>query len=100
MSGTAITTAEINTAMNAAIAAQESGDYSTALTKVRSVKMMLVAKPDSEFEREKLIWDREAIDVLYAELKQLAAAQSGSTRSKIQQIPVRRQTSYLDDDNE
>jgi hypothetical protein len=100
MSGTAITTAEINTAMNAAIAAQESGDYATALTKVRSVKMMLVAKPDSEFEREKLIWDREAIDVLYAELKQLAGAQTGSTRSKIQQIPVRRQTSYLDDDNE
>jgi hypothetical protein len=97
MSGTTITTAEINTAMNAAIAAQEVGDYATALTKVRTVKMMLVAKPDSEFEREKLIWDREAIDELYAELKRLAGAQVDSTRGKIQQIPVRRATSYLDE---
>lgn len=97
MSGTSITTAEINTAMNAAIAAQEAGDFATALIKVRTVKMMLVAKPDSEFEREKLIWNREAIDELYAELKRLAAAQSDSTRGKIQQIPVRRATSYLDE---
>lgn len=99
MSGTTITTAEINTKMNEAITLQESGDFVGALAKVRSVKMMLVAKPDIEFEREKLIWDREAIDALIAELKQLARAQTAASSSlgMITQIPVRRATSFLDD---
>lgn len=97
MSGTTITTAEINTKMNEAIALQEAGSYSAALSKVRSVKMMLSVKPDSEFEREKLIWDREAIDQIIKDLTQLQATESGSNRGIIQQIPVRRATSYLDE---
>lgn len=96
MSGTTITTAEINTKMNEAIALQEAGDFVGALSKVRSVKMMLVAKPDTEFDREKLIWDREAIDELMHELKRLSATQSGSTRGSIVQIPIRRASSTLD----
>lgn len=100
MSGTTITTAEINTKMNEAITLQESGDFVSALAKVRSVKMMLSAKPDIEFEREKLMWDREAIDSIYAELKRLASVQTGSTAGSLQQIPVRRATSFLDETNE
>lgn len=100
MSGSTITVAEINTAMNEAITAQEAGDYETALSKLRSVKMRLAAKPDIEFEREKMLWDREAIDAIYNELKRLQATQSGSARGNLVQIPVRRETSYLDDINE
>lgn len=96
MSGTTITTAEINTKMNEAIALQEAGDFAGALTKVRSVKMMLAVKPDTEFDRERLIWNREAIDELIKDLTRLTATQSGSTRGSIVQIPIRRVSSSLD----
>ena len=100
MSGTTITTAEINTKMNEAITYQEAGEYSSALAKVRSVKMMLAAKPDTEFDREKLIWNREAIDEIYAELKRLSGTESGSLRGSIVQIPVRRASSLYGETDE
>lgn len=98
MSGTSITTAEINTAMNAAIAAQEDGDYATALKKLRTVKMMLSAKPDTEFDREKLTWDREAIDAIYEELKRIDSTTSDSPRGSLLRIPVRFESSSLDEE--
>ena len=97
MTATAITASMINAKMNEAVEAQESGDYATALSKVRSVKMWLSAKPDSKFDDEELIWNREAIDTVYAELKRLADVQTGSTKGSIVQIPVRRASSLLDE---
>lgn len=83
--------ASINQKVQEAVAAHEAGDYSSALTKLRSAKILLAGKPDTEFDREKLIWDRNAIDGMISELKSLARRSRG-----IVQHPVIRHLSTRD----
>lgn len=83
----------INTAMDAAITAQEGGDFRTALTQVRTAWMLIVSLPNSMFDNEQLLWDREGVAKLMAELQKLAnsqpAASDGTTsRAIIRPVPV------------
>jgi hypothetical protein len=77
----------INTKVTEAITAQEGGDFDTALTKLRSAAMLIAAKPDTDFDGEKLLWDREQIRLLINEIRR---AKSGSRG--IVQYPVSRLT--------
>ncbi len=76
--------AAINAKIDAAVAAQEAGDYGTALKYLRSAKMLLAAKPDSQSGDDGLTWDRAAIDAAITDLARLqavtSAARSGSIR--------------------
>lgn len=47
--------------MAAATEAQQSGNYTLARQRVETAYMLIVALPDSEFERERLEWDREGL---------------------------------------
>ena len=67
----------INTKVSEAIDAQEAGDFATALSKLRSAKMLLAAKPDTKFSDEELVWNRDSIDAAIAEIRRAAAAKSG-----------------------
>lgn len=73
----------INTKVTEAVTAQESGDWDTALSKLRSAAILLAGKPDTDFDGEKLLWDREAIMNMIEELKR-----QKSTARGIVQIPV------------
>ena len=76
----------INTAMDAAIAAQEIGDFRTALSKTRSAWMLICGLPNSMFDNEQLHWDREGLAKLMEELQRLANTQptvSGGSSSGI-----------------
>lgn len=89
------TIAEINTKITAAITAMEAGDYATAETAALAAEVMLAVKPDTEFSKEKLIFDREAISRFVAKMGIKAKASSLSSGC-IVQIPVRRYTSELE----
>lgn len=62
--------------MDAAVAAQEAGDYRTALAKVESAWMRIAVLADSEFENERLEWSREGVENLMKWLQKRANAQS------------------------
>jgi hypothetical protein len=77
--------ADINTAMEAAVAAQEAGDYATALHKMESALMRISVLPNSQFDDERLEWDRPAIQSLIEYLKGRVASQttSGQPRTNL-----------------
>ena len=61
---------DINTYVAAAVAANEAGDIDTALSKLRSARMLLVGVPDSaSFEGVSLRWDRSSIDAMIVDLQ-------------------------------
>jgi hypothetical protein len=63
----------INDAMEIAVAAQEAGDYAAALRSMESAFIRICALPNSEFDNERLEWDRERIESLIKYLKQRVA---------------------------
>ena len=69
--------AAINQKITEAVDAQEAGDFDTAISKLRSAKMLMSGKPDTEFETERLIWDRNAIDAAIADMRRAQASQAG-----------------------
>lgn len=77
----AITAAEIETLIDAANSAAESGDHATALAKLRQAKALISALPDSSRAGDELSWDRAALDLLIGEYRREAAAASGNTQS-------------------
>lgn len=89
MSGTTITTAEINTAMNAAVAALRSGDYDTAYTEALAAQGLMLAKPRSNFDRDELEWAPEKIDAFINRVAQLKKSKAGARGGSFVQIPVR-----------
>lgn len=91
MSGTSITTAEINQAMNAAVTALRARDYSTAYDEAMAAQALMLAKPRSNFDRDELEWAPEKIDAFLNRVKALKDSQRPAS-SQIQQIPVRRHT--------
>ncbi|TXH54845.1 MAG: hypothetical protein E6Q97_10030 [Desulfurellales bacterium] len=68
----------INEKVDAAVAAIESGNWSTAITKLMAAKALLAAKSDtrsgSNFE---LRWDRNAIDGLIEDCRKQQSSASG-----------------------
>jgi hypothetical protein len=93
MSGTTITTAEINTAMNAAVAALRAGDYATAYTEALAAQGLMLAKPRSNFDRDELEWAPEKIDAFVDRMAKLKRSMAGARGGSFKQIPVRHQKS-------
>jgi len=67
-----------------AVAAQEAGDFPTALTYARSAQLLLAGSPNLSIAGRNITWDRNSIRDMVSTLRKLASAQAG-----IGQIPVR-----------
>lgn len=96
MAGTEITVAEINSLMNAAVAALSQEDFATAYSKALQAQGLMLAKPRSSFDRDEMEWYPEKIDQFLDRIQQLKRSAAGSISGKIVQIPVRRTASGLD----
>ncbi len=72
---------QINEKMQAAVAAQEAGDYKAALVQAEGAYMLLMSVPDSEFESEKMTWDREGIGNMVTYLKR-RVNEAGNSQSR------------------
>lgn len=92
MADTRITTAEINTLMNSAVAAIGNGDYSTAYSKALQAQGLMLAKPRSAFEREEIEWAPEKIEQFLDRVSGLKRSAASAAGGSIVQIPVRRIT--------
>ncbi len=68
----------INAAMEAAVAAQEAGDYATALRSMETAYMRICTLPNSQFDDERLEWDRDGINSLIKYLQSKVASQTVS----------------------
>lgn len=99
MAGTKITVDEINTEMNAAIAAFRADDFTTAYKHARAAQMMLAVKPDTSFSDEELTFDREWLNDLVKQLKSESRAQTASGQIvQIQVLPQPTRIGYDDVD--
>ena len=81
----AMSASEVNTKVAEAVTANEAGDFSTALTKLRSAKMLLIAMPDAKKGGDdgvELRWNREAIDSLIVQMQQQVGQTAGIRRTK------------------
>lgn len=68
----------INSKVESAVTAIESGDWSTAISKLMAAKALLSATPDQRHGgNSELRWDRNAINELISECKQQQASASG-----------------------
>jgi len=74
---------DINSKISEAISAQESGDYATAIIKLRSAQMLMAGMPDAGSDGEQLRWDRAAIDRMLSELQRQQSASGGLRFTKI-----------------
>ncbi len=70
--------AAINEAMEAAVAAQEAGDYKSALRSMETAYMRICVLPASEFYNERLEWKPEAIKALIDYLTKRVNSQNTS----------------------
>jgi hypothetical protein len=90
--------ADINTKVAEAIAANEAGDTSTALLKLRSARMLLAGLPDSTAGDTSLRWDRSSIDAMIKDLQQQQTSASVSANG-IRTTRIRyKRTRSSDDD--
>jgi hypothetical protein len=79
--------ADINAKVQAAITAQEAGDYNTALTYLRSAQALLAVEPDATTSRgSSLSYDRAAIASLIQQMTRLRNASRGIQRTKINYV--------------
>lgn len=77
--------------MENSVAAQQAGDYVSAHRHAESAFMLISVLPDSEFENERLQWDRERIESLVKYLQGRASAQpsaGGPRGSLIRPNPI------------
>lgn len=78
-----MSTTELATYIDAAVTANEAGDYATALSKVRSAELTLLKMPDAEHGSAKYKYARETIDALKRDLRRAANASAwGDTAIK------------------
>lgn len=70
--------AEINTAMDNAVAAQEAGDYASALHHMETAYMRISTLPNTQFDDERLEWDRPAIESMLKYLQAKVASQTNT----------------------
>jgi hypothetical protein len=74
---------QINAKVAEAVAAQEAGDYQTALTKLRSAKMLISSTPDARHGEGMLQWERTSIDSMIRDLTRQLSASAGIRRTKV-----------------
>lgn len=91
MSGRATT---INTKIDLAITAQEAGDYPTAITYLKSAKMLIAGLPDTGHGANSVKWRGEELDAMIRDLRLLISASAGITRQKIEYKGPDSETGY------
>ena len=90
-----IAAATIQTKIEAAVTAQEAGDYATALKNLRSAKLLLSGLPNIQSGDANIGWDRASIDSMIAELEQLRhAAAAESSDGPFQNSAIVYQTEF------
>lgn len=72
---------QIDAKVQAAVAAQEAGDYRAALSAAEGAYLLIMGVPDSEFEGEKLTWNRESLAEMVNYLKR-RATEIGNSQSR------------------
>ena len=70
--------APINAAIENAVAAQETGDYASALRHLETAYLRITVLPNSEFNNERLEWKPEAILAAIQHLKSRISAGAGT----------------------
>lgn len=79
------TIAEVSAKIALAVAANESGDYGSALTYLRSAKMLLGILPSrSAKEGQEVEFDADKLDSMMAEIRRAQGASSGLRSSAIE----------------
>lgn len=73
------TISEIQSRMSEAVAALDAGNFATALRLARGAAVLLSVVPDSEFQGERMEFDRESMKIALAELAK--EAQAGAVRT-------------------
>jgi hypothetical protein len=63
-----------------AIAASEAGDYTTAVQKLRSAKMLMAAIPAVQHAEERIEYNQTALDKMITDFQKLEAAAGGLQR--------------------
>lgn len=74
MSGRATT---INGKIDLAVAAQEAGDYSSAISYLLSAKMLIAGLPDSGYGDSSIKWRGADIDAAIDDLRKLQSSSTG-----------------------
>lgn len=76
------TISRINESMDLVIDLHDAGSNHEALTKARTVLMLMATLPiESEFEDERLRWSTSAVEKVVAELKKLTAGEDPTSAS-------------------
>lgn len=86
------TATEIETKVDTITAFIEAGDYASAVPHADSLMFWLATKPDTDFSKSGLSYDRETLLELCKRVQAKADREAISAET-VTQIPVRRQTS-------
>lgn len=79
--------AAVNSLVDAAVAAQDAGDYATALKKLRAAEMRLAVMPDTiGVTGTQLRWDRASISRAIKQLEGTRSAAGGIRRTRINYV--------------
>ena len=91
---------DVNTKVDEAIAAHEAGDVETALRKLRSARMLLVAIPDSSTpDGGSLRFDRASIESMITDLQGEKNAASIASAGGIRRSKVRYKRTDADEED-
>lgn len=85
---------EINTRVDAAVAAIDAADWSTALTKLLGAKALMVSVPESGFDGATLRYNAQAVDQLIADVRASRSGGSGVQHTLLSFAPVLEEDDY------
>lgn len=77
------TAQDLQSKIDAAVTANEAGDFATALTQLRSAKMILAGLSDRKIEDLEISYDRAAIDAMIDDIKRAQNASAGICRTPV-----------------
>jgi hypothetical protein len=81
--------AAVQAKIDEAVTAQEAGDFATAITKIRSAKLLLAGMPTRSRQGEsEIAFEREQLDSLLAELTRQQVASQSIQRTKFVRKPT------------
>ena len=89
---------DIESKISQAVTAQEAGDYTTALTFLRSARLLMAAVPESNFGGAGLKYSTADITAMIRDLEQLAQRSRSSNGMKVRRTKVRYVTPADEDD--
>lgn len=79
---------ELSTLIDAAVTANEAGDFATALTKLRSARMTLMKMPDGRAGEHEMRWRVSDIESMIADIERARSAAAGIRTTKIHHVGI------------